>query len=426
MYRRFVPFHLMLLFFVAGLPVQAQENPAPVVTAKPQTPPAAGPDDKKTIEATPAKIETIQTITSSQTATSDSTQSSDPTLVSAPGSFARRINWTVMLDAYYAYNFNRPDDNANAGLLLEARHNRPTLNMLKLNLEKQATLESPFGFRFDAVGGPSNQFLLGTKDRARGLETTRLLWQAYVSYTAPIGNGLTFDFGKFTTPIGMESVDTKDNFNYSHSYLFNYGPFYHTGLRTKYSFNERVSVTGYLVNAWDSVGDSNSGKTFGATVSFLPHKKLSLSQTYLTGPENPHDNGNWRNVFNTLVTFMATEKWTFLGDFVYGNDRVTFAPQRNHWTGLAGFARYAFNDRFALSGRFDMFRDEAGLFSGQKQTLHGYTVTQEVRMMDNLISKFEFRRGVSNQEFFTASRNRLSKDQNVALMGMTWFFTNKK
>ena len=423
MYKRVSIFHLILFIFLAGFSVLAQESTAP--EKAPATIPA-GQEEKKSDVAAPVKKEAVEAVTASQSAVNEAAPSNASTMVPGPASFAKQINWTVILDAYYGYNFNRPDDNFNVGFYMEQRHNRPTLNMVKLNLEKQATLESPFGFRFDAVGGPGAQFLLATKDRDHGLEATRFLWQAYVSYTAPVGNGLTIDFGKFGTPIGMEGVDTKDNFNYSHSYLFNYGPFYHTGLRAKYAFNDKVAVTGYLVNAWDSIGDNNSGKTFGATVSLTPHKKLSVSQTYMTGPENPRDNGNWRNIFNTLVTYTATDKWTFLGDFVYGNDRATLAPVRNHWTGFAGFARYAFNERFAMSGRFDVIRDKAGLFTGLGQTLHGYTVTQEVKLVNNLISKFEFRRGVSNQDFFTASNNRLTKNQTAALIGLTWFFTNKK
>ena len=249
MYRRFSIFNLMLFLFIAGLSVQAQEATATSPTTIP-----AGQDEKKSDEAARGKKGTPKIITASPAAPDETTPSAAPTLVPAPSSFAKQINWTVILDGYYTYNFNRPDDRFNAGFYMEPRHNRPTLNMVKLNLEKQATLESPFGFRVDLVSGPSNQLLLGTKDRARGLEATRVLWQGYVSYAAPVGKGLTIDFGKFATPIGAEVVDTKDNFNYSHSYLFAYGPFYHTGLRAKYSFTDKVSVTGYLVNAWDSIG----------------------------------------------------------------------------------------------------------------------------------------------------------------------------
>jgi hypothetical protein len=402
----------MFFLFLAG--VQAQDNPT---TAAPEKTQATISADEKALKELGANV-TAQPISGDL--------SNPPTPVPAPTSFAKQINWTIIADGYYTYNFNRPDDNFNAGFYMEPRHNRPTLNMVKLNLEKQSTKESPFGFRVDLVGGPSNQLLLGTKDRARGLEATRVLWQGYVSYTAPVGNGLTIDFGKYATPVGAEVVDTKDNFNYSHSYLFAYGPFYHTGLRAKYAFTDKVSVTGYLANAWDSIGDTNGGKTFGFTVSVAPHKKFSLAQTYLAGPENARDNGNWRHLFNTVATFAANDKWTLMGDFVYGNDRLTLAPQRSHWTGFAGYAKYAINERLALTGRYDVFRDENNLFTGLAQTLHGFTATQEIKLMNNLVSKLEFRRGVSNQNFFTASQNRLVKDQNVALMGVTWFFTNKK
>ncbi len=340
-------------------------------------------------------------------------------------SFVKQLDWTVMLDGYYTYNFNRPDDRVNAGFYMEPRHNRPTLTMAKFNLEKKSSLDSPFGFRVDLVGGPSAQFLLGTKDRTRGLEETRFLWQGYVSYTAPIGKGLTFDFGKFATPIGAEVVDTKDNFNYSHSYLFAYGPFYHTGLRAKYAFNDKVAVTGYVMQAWDSVGDMNDGKTFGFTVSVAPTKKFNLSQTYLTGPENPKDNGNWRNTFNTVATFSATDKLTLMGDFVYGNDRTATTP-RGSWSGFAGYAKYAFTERFAFAGRYDIFRDRNAYFTGLSQTLHGFTVTQEMKLPYNFISKMEYRRGASDKDFFTQSQGRLAKDQNVALFGLTWFMTKKK
>lgn len=400
---------LSLIVF-AAVNVVAQDNSAASTTPETTT---AKQDEKKASS------------TASPTAEGNAT-TAPPSAPPASDNPFKKLNWTIIADGYYTYNFNRPDDNVNAGFYMEPRHNRPTLNMVKLNLEKQSTLESPFGFRVDLVGGPSNQLLLGTKDRARGLEATRFLWQGYVSYTAPIGKGLTLDFGKFATPIGMEVVDTKDNINYSHSYLFSYGPFYHTGLRGKYAFNDKVSVTGYLVNAWDSIGDMNSGKTFGATVSVAPHKKLNFSQTYLTGPENPRDGGNWRNLFNTLVTYLPTDKLTLMGDFVYGNDRLTLATQRGHWTGFAGYAKYALTERLAIGGRYDIFRDEDGLWTGMQQTLHGYTVTQEVKMPHNLITKFEFRRGVSNQDFFTRSQNRMAKNQNVALVGVTWFVTNKK
>ena len=47
----------------------------------------------------------------------------------------------------------------------------------------------------------------------------------------PVGNGLQTDFGKFASNLGFETNYAKDNNNFSRAYLFNFLPFYHSGLR---------------------------------------------------------------------------------------------------------------------------------------------------------------------------------------------------
>jgi hypothetical protein len=49
----------------------------------------------------------------------------------------------------------------------------------------------------------------------------RNVFQAYGTYVAPLGKGLTIDFGKWASALGPESNYTKDQINYSRSYFFN-------------------------------------------------------------------------------------------------------------------------------------------------------------------------------------------------------------
>ena len=64
----------------------------------------------------------------------------------------------------------------------------------------------------------------------KGAAALQNVEQAYVSYYAPVGKGLTIDFGKFVTPLGNEVIEAKDNWNYSRGILFGYAiPFYHVG-----------------------------------------------------------------------------------------------------------------------------------------------------------------------------------------------------
>ena len=114
---------------------------------------------------------------------------------------------------------------------------------------------------------------------AAGLGFDQYLKEAYFSYLAPVGKGLQIDVGKFVTPHGAEVIETKDNWNYSRGLLFSYAiPYYHFGMRAKYSFNDKYSLTGYFVNGWNNVVDNNTGKTYGMVSDGIPTKSGASSK----------------------------------------------------------------------------------------------------------------------------------------------------
>lgn len=337
-------------------------------------------------------------------------------------SFFRDVEVSGLVDTYYSYNFNRPEDRTNTARAFDTRDNNFSLNLLKFTLEKKAESSSPIGFKIDLGFGPSVDLINGPNPT--GGDATRHLLQGYVSYLAPIGNGLQLDFGKFFTPVGGEVVETKDNYNYTRSFLFSYGPFYHTGLRASYGINDKASISGFLLNGWDSVTDNNQGKTYGVSVSVSPTSRLSLTQTYLGGPENEGTSDEWRHIADTVVSYAATDKLSFLANFAYGADELPGGP-RGHWKGLAAAFRYAFNNRFAFSPRFEVFDDHDGFRTGTAQTLKGLTLTQEVKLNDSLISRFEYRRDWSDADFFTKSSGRLVRGQNTLLVGFSYFISSR-
>ena len=129
-----------------------------------------------------------------------------------------------------------------------------------------------------------------------GLGFAQYLKQAYVSYLAPVGKGLTLTFGKFVTPAGAEVIESNKDWNYSRSLLFNYAiPFYHFGLSAAYTFNDKYTMTGYVVNGWNNLVDTyNSGKTGGLSFAWTPEQK-DFSYRDLAG--RPGSNpGGWRQL----------------------------------------------------------------------------------------------------------------------------------
>jgi hypothetical protein len=348
--------------------------------------------------------------------------------------FFRDVEFSGIVDGYYSFNNNKVDM-FTQGRAFDVRHNAFSLQLAKLTLQKTNSKDSPLGFRVDLGLGETVDRIISVSDSSRN-DATKHVLQAYASYVAPIGGGLTIDFGKMYTPVGAEVIETKDNFNYSRGLLFAYGPYYHAGFRVKYAFNDKAALSGFLFNGWDNVFENNvggnAGKTAGFQLGLTPSKKFALTQTYLAGPEAPLANApgisardNWRHISDTVVSVYATDKLTLLGNFVYGSDADNDGV-RGHWTGFAGYFKYAFNNRFAFAPRFEVFNDKDGLRTGVAQTVKDITLTQEVKLLNNFITRFEYRRDFSNQKFFTNSAGVAKDNQNTFMFGVSYFFTNRE
>jgi hypothetical protein len=349
--------------------------------------------------------------------------------------FFRTVEVSGVVDGYYSFN-NNEVDMFTQGRAFDVRHNAFSLQLAKLTLERKNSKESPLGFRADFGLGETVDRIVSVSDSSRN-DATKHVLQAYASYVAPLGSGLTLDFGKFYTPIGAEVIETKDNFNYSRGLLFTFGPYYHAGLRMKYAASEKVSVAGFLVNGWDNLFENNvnqrtAGKTIGFQLGLTPSKKFSITGTYMGGQEAPLANvpavslrDNWRNIFDSVATYYINDKLTLLGNFVYGNDGDNLG-NRGYWTGFAGYLKFAFNNRLAFSPRFEVFNDKDGLRTGRAQAIKDITLTQEVKLLNNFLTRFEFRRDFSNQPFFTNFDGLSKKNQNTFLVGVSYFFTTRE
>ena len=348
--------------------------------------------------------------------------------------FLKDVQVTGVVDGYYSYNTNQVDM-FTQGRAFDVRHNSFSLQMARLGLTKANSLESPLGFQFDIGLGETVDRIISVSDAQRN-EATKHILQAYVSYVAPIGKGLTLDFGKMYTPVGAEVIDTANNFNYSRGWLFAFGPYYHMGLRAKYAVNDKVAVTGFLFDGWDNMFENNqgriAGKTTGVQLSLNPTKRFALTQTYLAGPEAPLANvpavssrDNWRHIADTVATFLVNDKLSLMGNFVTGSDGDNDG-NRGSWTGAAGYLRYAFNDRFAFSPRFEVFHDPKGLRTGTAQTVKGLTLTQEMKLARQLVTRFEFRRDVSDRDFFTNSLGNALRHQNTFIVGLSYSFSSRE
>ena len=211
-----------------------------------------------------------------------------PAAASAPGGLA---GTTVNLgfDGYYGYNFNAPIGRANLLRAYDVSSNSFSINQANVVVDNapDPANDKRFGARLDLQWGQATQTLQGNSINEPRPDIYREIFQAYGTYVAPIGNGVTIDFGKWSSSIGLEGNYTKDQINYSRSFWFDYLPFYHMGLRMNYKVNDLLSVNYWVTNGTNQTEAFNGYKDELAGFVLTPSKNLSWTVNYYLGQEHP-------------------------------------------------------------------------------------------------------------------------------------------
>jgi hypothetical protein len=342
----------------------------------------------------------------------------------------------VTLDGYYGYNFNRPAGGINLLRAYDISSNSFSFNQASVVIENAPNLEKGkrYGLRLDLQYGQATETVQGNAANEPRPQVYRPLWQAYGTYVFNVGKGLTVDFGKFASSLGYETNYTKDNFNYSRAYFFNFLPFYHFGFRSSYAFNDKVTLTHWLVNGVQQSEDFNGFKSQALLLTWKPTPRITSQFNYYNGQEQrdsvkPVPSGRF-HVLDTYHTFNVTDKLTLAGEGDYVVGRVfRESPPATVWGGV-GYARYQWTPKFAVAGRFEYLSERVSpagaLFSGVSQALKEHTFTAEYKFAEGFLGRAEYRRDFSNQPFFLSEQpGILKKEQNTATLGLVWWFGRK-
>lgn len=408
----------------------------------------------ETLEKRVADLEAVARSNPSPTPTPSGESSAEPQPEKDPSGPFEGVTVNLMLDGYYGYNFNRPSGAINVLRPYDPTSNSFNLAQAVVALEQAPDIEKGrrYGMRLDFQFGQATETVQGSAVNELRPQVWRHVLQAYGTYVVPVGKGLTVDFGKWTSALGVEGHYAKDQINYSRSYYFNFLPYYHSGLRASYPINDRVSATYWLVNGAQQTEDANGFKSQALLLNVKPTKSLSWSLNYYTGLEgrayvanlNPtfpteasqpglpttevHPVPRGRlHVVDTYATWTPTDKTTLVGEFDYVVNRTNVDSPPAHVVGGAAYARYQISNRHAVAARGEYLSDRGGLFSGATQALKEVTATYEYKCADGFLARLEWRRDASNQPLFlTSEPGARKREQNTATIGLIWWLGAKQ
>lgn len=207
--------------------------------------------------------------------------------------------------------------------------------------------------------------------RAEDANLAGAINQLYAYYN--VSDKLTLTAGQFNTFLGYEVINPNANFNYTVSYLFNAGPFSHTGVKLDYAASEDLSLmlavtNGFAVSSTD--GNATDATQLGAQVGYK---------------------GQYLNLIYGEIAEGSANDWLFvdytggfdLSDSFYVGINAAYANSSNDNDGYQGVALYlqnAFSDTFALGLRPEFFQENGA----SDASVTALTLTANTSLTDNL------------------------------------------
>jgi hypothetical protein len=342
----------------------------------------------------------------------------------------RPASWldTLTIDGYVeggiTVNPDQPFNRLNFGQLYTDRANTPTFDGLLVTaqrpLDPKAT-DYDFGFKLQLQLGQDMRYnhYYGLLDYAIHSGTqfgpTEAHVLAHLPWVTPLSEGgVDIKIGNFGTYNGAELLVATDAPLYSHSYIFNFGPFIHTGVMVTTHVRSWLDIyTGVTSGVNTSVGwpgdNNNASSVYGGFGLNLLDGEVTVMAMVHHGPENPKQldplgvgwtdtsascacdpNTANRTYANIVTTWKATENLTFTTDIAYdresgwntisttGLPATTLAaldanfgtnlsglpqkPQGADGYAIAQYVSYKLDEVFKLNARVEYYRDNKNFF----------------------------------------------------------------
>ena len=241
-------------------------------------------------------------------------------------------SYTIYFDGYYKNDFSKQSTNNKTSFTNSNQSLQLGMASIKLDHTKgnfTGTLDLGLGKR-------AQEFSYNDNGVAQAIK------QAYISY-APM-SGLKITAGKWATHIGYELLDAYSNRNYSMSYGFSYGPFFHTGIRADISLGGKSAMMIGFAQPTDFVSTDSPDKMLIA--QFSTSSKNDQLKAFLN-----YQGGKDKSQFDLVLNGVVSSQVGINYDGTIAN------IGGNNWTSNAVYVNYDPSAKIGFTLRSEYFND---------------------------------------------------------------------
>ncbi len=327
-----------------------------------------------------------------------------------------------LLDVYYGYDFNEPQNNQRPYAVSSADHNRLSVNLAYLGVTyKKENLRARF---IPAFGTYMNA------NYADEPGSLRFLHEANAGVRLSQKGEIWLDAGVIGSPYTHESAVSKDHFLYTRALAPEYVPYYLSGLKLSANAGKKVKLYAYVLNGWQVISDNNTYPAFGTQVEYRPGKRWLINlNTYAGNEERPGNlNQRWRYLLDAYIVFNPEGDVGFTASFYSGwQERLEMNVLRTYqWWQANAAVKFKIGQNDFMAMRLEYFRDPQMVMIRPITDTQGFaagssTLGYSRRIGQNAMARLEYRYFFSQSAIFLDGQNPISESHLLMSNLCFWF-----
>ncbi len=329
------------------------------------------------------------------------------------------------IDGYYRYNFAGKTNNytsfTNSQSSFELGMASLRADATALSGKVGATVDLGFGRRAEEFSYNDGNDNAGSGADKNGFLTLSAVKQAFITY-APTSK-VKFTVGKFATHVGYELVDAPLNRNYSMSYMFTNGPFFHQGIKadiTAGKFGFMLGVTNYTdqttatTSVKNLIGQVSAATTDGKLKAYLNYSGFGGSEKGL----NP-SGLKALNQYDLVLLGTISSKFN-IGYNGTIQSRTPVTGEDGSWMGNALYLNFDPSEKIGLTLRSEYISDKDMVYFGT-ESIFANTISLNAKVGPLTIVP-ELRFESADSEIFLKESGAGSKTTATALLAVLYKF----
>jgi hypothetical protein len=322
------------------------------------------------------------------------------------------------IDAYYAFDFNKPAGGNRPYFISMARQNEMTINLAFIDVKYSSSrlrgrFVPGFGTYINANYANEPGALKNIVEASAGIKLfkTKSIW---------------FDFGVFGSPYTNESAISKDHLAYTRSFAPEYVPYYLSGAKISAALTNKLNAYLYLINGWQQMEDANSSKSFGTQLEYRPNNNWLLNWNTYIGSENSSADPTFSTRYFTDFFFIFSKnKWSATGCAYIGLQKRELSSDAYWWQANL-IARYNFTNKISATIRAEYFEDASEVLANPITGVLGFnsysgSLGFNAKPAENMLLRLEWRTFYSTKDVYERGGNAVNNSNLITSSVAIWF-----